>query len=388
MATILWSAPFHVGCTSTALPIVLRLRDRGHRVVVQSVPASGAHFRALGFDFAANRRFPVYDFGADDADDGSVRGSSDGEEYQRWWRKLVRLQMADTLELVAEERCDLVFGGSCMQLCGHGLAAEQSGIPWASYIDFLVDETTTREPEFPVLWDRWREGLGLDAERRSPDESLWFPFSPHLVLYLVHPGLAFGPAPHYVRRVGASMWDEPSGALQPEWLAGLGVRRPAVLVSTSSLWQDDASLVTGVASAMAGEDVDVVATVPAGHELPPLAENVIVTGQFPHSLLMPRVRCVVCSAGLGTVTRALCAGVPVVVVPRSGDGHNVARAAVRSGAGIALAPAQASSAQLGTAIRRALFDNDIRSAAAPFKGELVSPSALDAAADAVEALIP
>ena len=387
MATILWSAPFHVGCTSTALPIVLRLRDRGHRVVVQSVPPSEAHFRGLGFEFAANRRFPVYDFSSDGANDGSLRASSDSDAYQRWWRKLVRLQMADTLERLACERCDLVFGGSCMQLCGHGLAAEQAGIPWASYIDFLVDETTIREPEFPVLWDRWRAALGLAAEHRPPSESLWFPFSPYLVLYLVHPRLAFGPAPAYVRRVGASMWDECASAPEPEWLADLGVRRPAVLVSTSSLWQDDASLVTGVASAMSGENLDVVATVPAGHELPPVGENVIVTGQFPHSLLMPRVRCVVCSAGLGTVTRALCAGVPVVAVPRSGDGYNVARAAVRSGAGVALMPAQATPTQLGIAIERALFDDSIRRAAASFKGDWISASAIEHAADAVEALL-
>lgn len=387
MARILWSAPFHVGCTSTALPIVVRLRDRGHRVVVQSVPTSEAHFRGLGLDFAANRRFPVYDFASDVADDGSLRGSSDGGDYQRWWRRLARLQMEDTLELVAEERCDLVFGGSCMQLCGHGLAADKAGVPWASYIDFLVDETVVREPEFPQLWDRWRASLGLPAERRHGEESLWFPFSPYLILYLVHPRLSFGPAPPYVRRVGASMWDEPARAPEAKWLADLGVRRPAVLVSTSSLWQDDADLVTGVASAMAGEDVDVVATVPTGQELPTLADNVTVTGQFPHSLLMPRVSCVVCSAGLGTVTRALCAGVPVVVVPRSGDGHNVARAAVRAGAGVALMPAAATAAELGAAIGRALVDAAMRSAAASFKGELVAATALDDAADAVEALL-
>lgn len=354
--------------------------------MVQSVPTSEEHFRRLGFDFAANRRFPVYDFGSGDADNGSLRGSSDADDYQRWWRRLARMQMEDSLELVAQERCHLVFGGSCMQLCGHGLAADKAGIPWASYIDFLVDETIVREPEFPQLWDRWRAGLGLPAERRPAEEALWFPFSPQLILYLVHPRLSFGPAPPYVRRVGASMWDEPVRAPEAEWLAELGVRRPAVLVSTSSLWQDDASLVTGVASAMAGEDVDVVATLPTEHELPTLADNVTVTGQFPHSLLMPRVRCVVCSAGLGTVTRALCAGVPVVVVPRSGDGHNVARAAVRSGAGVALTPAEATASELGAAIGRALFDDAMRSAAASFKGELVAATALDDAADAVEAL--
>lgn len=389
MATVLWSAPYHVGCTYTALPVMLRLRDRGHHVVMQSVPAEESTFRDFGFGFIANRRFPAYDFGEPGAvpDGASGASASREESYQRWWRKLVRLQMADTLELLGEDRYDLVFGGSCMQLCGHGLAAERAGVPWVSYIDFLVDETEVREPEFPAAWDQWRAGLGLPREPRPAAESFWFPFSPHLILYLVHPGLAFGPAPAYVQRVGASMWDAPTSCAPPAWLADLGTQRQAVLLSTSTLWQDDAGLVTAVASGLADDDVDVIATVAAGHELPTLPDNVIVTGHFPHSLILPRVQCVVCSGGLGTVTRGLCAGIPAVVVPRSGDAHHVARAVVRHGAGVAIPAARLTPETIAAAIRRALSDGAMRGAAAAFKGEPVTSEALDAAADSVEALL-
>lgn len=389
MAKILWSAQFHVGCTYTALPVMLRLRDRGHDVVMQSVAAEESTFRSFGFGFIANRRFPSYDFSEQGAvANGADRNARTSEErYQRWWRRLVGLQIADTQELLSEQRYDLVFGGSCMQLCGHGLAAERAGIPWVSYVDFLVNEAETRDPEFPILWDRWRASMGLPPEKRPPAESLWFPFSPHLVLYLVHPGLAFGPAPAYVQRVGASMWEVPSHHEPPAWLDNLGVQRPAVLVSTSTLWQEDSELVTAVASGLAHDDVDVIATVPAGHDLPSLPANVIVTGHFPHSLLMPRVQCVVCSAGLGTVTRALCAGIPAVVVPRSGDAYNVARAVTRHGTGVAIPPARLCAETVADAVHRTLSDDAMRSAAAAFKGEPVTGEALDAAADAVEALL-
>src|SRR6202023_2093046 len=63
--------------------------------------------------------------------------------------------------------------------------------------------------------------------------------------------------------IGPCSWDPPADP--PAWLED--VSRPIVLVSTSSEFQDDGRLVTTALEALAGEDVHVVATVPAA-ELP------------------------------------------------------------------------------------------------------------------------
>lgn len=384
MARILWSAEYHAGCTDSALPVVTELRRRGHTVVVLSVPEAEWRFRDLGMDFRPNVRFPVLDLGSASTDVPS------GRAYLAWWRDLAARQFDDTMEALAQDPCDLVFGGGCMQLCGQGFAAERAGLPWVTYLDFLIDESVRREPEFAELWDTWRRSFGIGAEQRPPAESLWFPFSPQLTLYLVHRGLMSGDdgCPPYVHRVGATTWNERTETASPAWLETLGRDRPAVLVSPSSLWQDDADIVRLTAEVLRDRDVELVATVAAEHELGELPGRVTITGRFPHHLLIPRVDAVVCSAGLGTVTRALCAGIPVVAVPRSGDGWNVARALAASGAGIAIAPARLTTESLRAALDRALGDPALRAAAARWRGEPVTPAAITTAADRVEALLP
>jgi UDP:flavonoid glycosyltransferase YjiC (YdhE family) len=61
-----------------------------------------------------------------------------------------------------------------------------------------------------------------------------------------------------------------------------------------------------------------------------------VAEYLPHTLLLPRVEVVLCSAGLLVVTRGVLSGLPIVAVPRGGDGYMVAAAAARAGVAIAL----------------------------------------------------
>lgn len=68
----------------------------------------------------------------------------------------------------------------------------------------------------------------------------------------------------------------------------------------------------------------------------------IAAGDVAHSLVMPRVAAVACSAGHGTVTRAACLGLGVLAVPQMGDQHLVTQAVLRSGLGTQLNPASLS----------------------------------------------
>ena len=59
--------------------------------------------------------------------------------------------------------------------------------------------------------------------------------------------------------VGPCAWDPP--AEPPGWLER--IERPIVLVTSSSEFQDDGRLVQAALDGLAGEDVEVVATVPS-----------------------------------------------------------------------------------------------------------------------------
>lgn len=383
MARILWAAQFHLSCCYPAVPIALELQRRGHEVVVQSVPDAESMFRSLGFGFRANHRFPAYDFGNRDDAPFSPDEELITDRFWKWWRRSVRDQFADTAQLLADERFDLVLSKSCILLCGAGLAAQARGVPWTSYIHFCFDETESSPASVREAWDSLRRALGVGHEARPDSELYWAPYSPELTLVVGIPELQHRTTnlPRFAYDVGPLAWDPPAGDLHAPWLEGLGTERPAVLVSTSNLWQDDAALVVAAAEGLAGDDVDLVATLPAQHMLPPLPREVIVTGFFPHGQLVPRVQVVVCAAGFGTTQRAILAGIPPVVVPRGGDGRHVARAVAARGVGTVIEPGDVSPDSVRLAVMRSLSDATL---AAKISALRDSASRFDAARDSAD----
>jgi MGT family glycosyltransferase len=77
--------------------------------------------------------------------------------------------------------------------------------------------------------------------------------------------------------------------------------------------------------------------VPAG-ALGDLPANVTVSGYVRHAAVLPHADLLVTHAGLGSVVAALAHGVPMVALPLDRDQPDNARALVRMGAGVALAP--------------------------------------------------
>src|SRR2546423_1435964 len=128
--------------------------------------------------------------------------------------------------------------------------------------------------------------------------------------------------PPNVRLVGPCAWDPP--AEPPAWLPD--VRRPLVLVTTSSEFQDDGQLVRTALEALASEDVEVVATLPAmdvaGFEAP---ANARVLPFVAHGPLLDRAACAITHGGMGATQKALARGVPVCAVPFARDQLEVAR---------------------------------------------------------------
>ena len=159
--------------------------------------------------------------------------------------------------------------------------------------------------------------------------------------------------------------------------------RPLVLVTTSSEFQDDGRLVDAALEALAGEDVTVVATVPAGDGARrALPGNAIVVRYAPHSALLPHAVVAVTHGGLGATQKALAHGVPVVAVPFGRDQFEVARRVEVAAAGVRLTSRRLRPDRLRDAAARArTMTTGARRVAAGF----AAAGGAAAAADAVEA---
>jgi len=157
--------------------------------------------------------------------------------------------------------------------------------------------------------------------------------------------------PQSVRMVGPCCWDPPADP--PSWLAEM--ERPLVLVSTSSEFQDDGRLVSTALEALAEEDVEVVATVPAA-ELTRTAvpDNARLESFLPHTPILARAACAVTHGGAGATQKALAAGVPVCAVPFGRDQLEVARRVEVAQAGTRLPAQRLTPDRLRTKIREAM----------------------------------
>jgi UDP:flavonoid glycosyltransferase YjiC (YdhE family) len=262
-------------------------------------------------------------------------------------------------------------------------------VKWISYVDFYFGELYPITELWPQQWNALRTRLGLARDPRPSTEARWLALSPHLILLLgLRELMRFSsPLPPYVHAVGPLLWDPPLRDAPPPWLKRLGRDQPAVLVSTSSAFLDDADLVTLAAEALDGEDVDVVATVPAEQQLGPLPPHVVASRYVPHSLLLPRVQALLCSAGLHVIGKAVMAGVPVVAVPRGADGHLVAKAASDAGVAIELARNGLDAARLRAALREAMSDARRRNTARAIAESSRRCNAPATAADLIEGVL-
>jgi UDP:flavonoid glycosyltransferase YjiC (YdhE family) len=106
------------------------------------------------------------------------------------------------------------------------------------------------------------------------------------------------------------------------------------------------------------------------HRFGPQPEHVLIAPYLPHTLLLPRCRAVVSQGGAGIMIGALAHGLPQLVLPQGGDQAMNAEACVRSGAGLALAPAQVSPRAITQAVQRLLAEPSITLAARAISAEV------------------
>lgn len=206
-----------------------------------------------------------------------------------------------------------------------------------------------------------RTGLGLTPLRSGFEQY----DRASRVLMLVSPSFDFASRglPANMHLVGTPIDDTGVSSWQAPWPLEHD-RRPLVVVSLSTLAQGQASLMRNILLALSRLDVRALVTLgpsldPAGFVAPP---NVVLERFVPHSAVLPRAAVVVTQCGLGTLTKSLVFGVPLVCVPILGDQPDNAARVVARGAGVRIPP-DAPPEQIGVAIERVLNDQKFRTAA-------------------------
>jgi UDP:flavonoid glycosyltransferase YjiC (YdhE family) len=392
---VLWSFHPQPGCWYPAVGIVLELRTRGHEVVGLSASAVASTLAALGIELRTDEMVPWL------ADAGLGTGPPvDLDQALRRKIHTARAHRDHVARLLVEERFDLVLADGFR--LGAGFAADAAGVPWASYTHHQFDDRATSEGLVQMWWDRFphdaplrdtfiawwhmlRAGLGVDREPMAESLATWWNQSPHAALVLGLPELLGHtvPAPPWVHHVGPSLWDglaEP----RPAWLDELG---PAVLIALSAGTDEDVATLVTAAGAARERGLDVVATLSIPRELPPLREGVRVAVRIPHGVLLPKIRAVVATGGLGTITRAACAGLPCVLVPRANDQFLVAEAAVAAGMAVRVLPGELDDERLGQALDRVLTDRSLAASAAELRWAAARYDAPAAAFGVLEQLV-
>jgi len=384
---------------------LLELAQRGHRVTVRCGIDDVERLHALGLDAHSLRR-EIERFEPDDWKARTRFGAlSSG---LRQFGERAPFQLHDLQEAIEAEQPDVLFIDE--GAWGAAAAAERSGLPWAFSIVSPVPLPSRDAPPFGLglaprhdgfgrLRDRLVKPLTLGTLERVIAKHL-NPLRAELGLPPVHTiddvylaasvVLAYTAEPFEYPRsdwpakltlVGPGLWEPP--AEPPGWLDEL--RQPLVLVTCSTLFQNDRRLPEAACSAFAGAPFDVVITTadvdPAGL---PTAPNLRVERFLPHAPLLERATCVVCHAGMGTTQKALAHGVPVVAIPFGRDQPEVARRLEVAHAGVRLPARKLTPDRLRDAVQRAI---DLRPGAERIATAFAAAGGAEAAADELERLI-
>jgi len=209
-------------------------------------------------------------------------------------------------------------------------------------------------------------------------------------LRLIQTSLAFDapitPAPANVRYVGPIL-DDPAWADNESELWPKTDARPLVVVSLSSTFQDQRTVLNHIITAVSGMDIRCLVTLgPAmAKEKFPESENVILTSSMPHSEVFPLADAVVTHAGHGTVMRALANGLPLVCMPMGRDQIDNAALVAHHGAGLKLS-SKTKSRKIREALKRVLTEPDFKKNTKTLQKSILADAKADLAVTHLEHL--
>lgn len=407
MSTVLAYTSPAAGHLFPLVPGLLGLQERGHDVAVVT---DGALVGPLAAEGIAARAVAPAVSAIAPSDHEAKRAR---ERLARGVQTLVtrgRHEIPDLRAAIDEHDPDLLLID--VNAYGAAVAAEASGLPWASTLPTLLPLPGDGIPPFGLGLKPMRNRIGrvrdrvlhtqvmkmfdraLGPELNAMREREGLPplggVADHLLrsdelLVLTGDPLEYPRAdlPPGVRFVGAQSWDPPAEA--PDWLLEDG--DPWVLVTCSTDYQGDEELAAAAIEGLRDEPVRVLVTLADAAERAaslPSAPNARVERFVPHGPILERAALVITHGGMGTVQKAIAAGVPLLTVPFGRDQPEVARRVEQAGAGVILPRRRLYAGSLNDAFRAALLLPDVASASA----RLRASGGAARLADAVEALLP
>lgn len=382
-------------------PILDQLHARGHEIALHTLSSEVGSMRSRGF--RAEPLDPAVEGGHDDYLARTPQGAL--KRALATFARRAEHEVPALRRAIEESRPEALLVD--VNTWGAQAVAEASGLPWATWCPFPLPLPSPEVPPFgpglaparglagglrdavlrPLIIGSYaRAFVPAVNEVRSavgvpPLASPTALFEgASLVLYMTAEPFEYPRArwPANILMVGPCAWEPPADT--PPWLPA--IERPIVLVTTSSEFQDDGRLVRCALEALAGEDLHVVATLPAQDpsELAAPA-NAHVERFLPHGPVLDRAACAITHGGMGATQKALARGVPVCTVAFGRDQLEVARRVEVAGAGTRLLAKRLTPDRLRAKVREAIA---CRAGAARIADAFRAAGGPSAAADAIE----
>lgn len=352
-----------LGDVQPFLAIGVALREYGHHVVIATSEIYREHVAAASLEFQPVR--PDRMQGQQDPDflDRLLRGrQSPSAIFRQMFLPALRDSVTDML--AAAEGADALVAHPLA--CSARLAAEAKDVPWISAVMQPMGYLSAFEP--PVVGPAWiaatLRGCGPEATRtlqrgaraltglwacewhelradlglpKSDDHPLWEGQHSHLLSLGLFPEILGAPQPDWpgsARVTGFPFYRPPGRALDPALTHFLSSGEPPIVFTLGTTAVNDPGRFYEE-SAAAADRLGLRAVLVAGtgnlERLNALSSRVIAVPFAPHDLLFPHALAIVHQGGIGTLSEALCARKPMLIMPYGHDQADNAWRAARLG---------------------------------------------------------
>jgi MGT family glycosyltransferase len=400
----LFCPPPERGNTYPTVPVALELQARGHEVVHLTSPDMEPELRLAGLDCIVTPT-GVY---------GSAKENT--AKYLEDWPARLPRQIEELGQVVDSLGTEVIVDGT-HPFCPR-LVAETRGL-WHASIFTGAFPIPTQDPMFPfgmgvpppvteqerrlahlanlvreydlrdevAAWDAIRESLGLSRTSRHPWASV---ASPHLVLLVSTPELEYprSDLPDHYWFIGPLLW-QPDLPVSPAVRAALDASKPIIYVSQGTTYNRNPRILRRALEALAEEPVQVIVAVGRAFESAEFNDapaNAVIEPFVPFSAVVSKVAVAVTHAGSGAVNMALAHGVPLVLLPLTGDQPELAARCVQAGAAVRLDPMTVEQEELRAAVLKVLDDPAYRAGARRIMASYARYDGPQLAADLLERL--
>jgi zeaxanthin glucosyltransferase len=394
--------------------LALRLKQRGHQVILFGIADTEARVRAAGIDFhlIGATDYPFGTLQKLDQQLSELKGISTFRFTVERLKNTACMILRDGPEAVRSANLDAMLIDEADM---GGNIAEYLGLPFVSIAFFPPLVQDDYIPPFCFGWNggqnpfaRLRNRLGMrllsriaapiyavvNEQRKSwnlkplahPTESL----SPLAQITQLPEVLEF-PTPsrptnlHYT---GPFVNNQQRPPIDFPWHRLDG--RPLLYASLGTLQNGSEQSFKTIAEASSTLNVQLVLSLGGGlnpARLGTLPGTPILVRYAPQLELLKQAAAVITHAGLNTVLESLAEGVPLVAIPQGNDQPGVAARVAAKGAGIVIPAHKLNVPRLRTAVQSVLEENKYRAQAHKIQSEMQKINALETAANIIEAAL-